>query len=258
MGFLGFGKDERREATADSDLLATAAGRAARGEPLSALERAEAEPQSSGLGGAATKLITRLLDLGIDGKGPLDSADAVAEAVLATRGGDSALKEIEKSHRRMVAVGGFVTGLGGFVTMAVSLPANVVEFYVLSTRMVAAMARVRGYDLADPHVRTAVLLTLTGTDSDDILKKVGLQAAGGRLTSMATSRLPAPALMVLNKAVGFRLIARAGGQTLARFGRAVPVAGGVLGAGLDVYLLGKIADQARAEFPARPSTGATV
>jgi hypothetical protein len=39
---------------------------------------------------------------------------------------------------------------------------------------------------------------------------------------------------------------------LGRFGRGVPVVGGVVGAGFDVYLLRRIAGHARAEFPARP------
>ncbi len=44
-------------------------------------------------------------------------------------------------------VGGFVTGLGGFVTMPVALPVNIAEFYVQATRMVGAIATLRGYDV---------------------------------------------------------------------------------------------------------------
>ena len=64
-------------------------------------------------------------------------------------------------------------------------------------------------------------------------------AAGGRLSSIAFNRLPAPALMVLNKAIGFRLLGRIGGQQFARLGRAVPIVGGLLGGGMDVYMLGR-------------------
>ena len=55
--------------------------------------------------------------------------------------------------------------------------------------------------------------------------------------------------MVVNKAVAFRLLSTAGRSTLARFGKGLPVAGGFVGAGLDVYLIRKIADAARNEFP---------
>ena len=130
-----------------------------------------------------------------------------------------------------------MTGLGGFFTMPISLPANVLEFYLLGTRMTAATAKVRGYDLQQADIRTAVLLTLIGADSDDLLKKAGLVAAGGKLSGIAFNRLPAPALMVLNKAIGFRLLGRIGGSTFARLGRAVPIVGGLLGAAIDVYML---------------------
>ena len=98
--------------------------------------------------------------------------------------------------------------------MPISLPANVLEFYLLGTRMTAATAKVRGYDIDQPEIRSAVLLTLAGADSDDLLKKAGLMAAGGKLSAVAFDRLPAPALMVLNKAIGFRLLGRIGRQHL--------------------------------------------
>jgi hypothetical protein len=81
-----------------------------------------------------------------------------------------------------------------------------------------------------------------------LLRGAGVQHTG-RLAGLATSRLPGPALMVLNKGIGFRLIARVGRNAAPRLGRGVPIVGGVLGASFDVFLLRKIADQARREFP---------
>ena len=114
--------------------------------------------------------------------------------------------------------------------------------------MVASIACLRGYDLRQPEVRSAVLLTLVGADSDDLLALAGL-TTGGRLASLAAERLPGPALMMVNKGVGFRLLSQLGRKGLPRFGRAVPLMGGAVGAGVDVYLLRRIADHARHEFP---------
>jgi hypothetical protein len=138
--------------------------------------------------------------------------------------------------------------------MPIALPANVIEFYLTATRMVAAIAQVRGYDIDNPQIRTAILLTLVGADADDLLRKAGVVGglgAGGRLTSLAAQRLPGPALMMINKAIGFRIVGQAGRATLGRLGKAVPLVGGAIGAGLDTYLLKRIADNARAEFPRR-------
>lgn len=218
--------------------------------PGTALERAAGHRSPGGLSGAAAGLVERLLDTGIDGRRPFDGAATVAQA--ARRGAadtESAIDKVVRAHLAAGGAGGFVTGLGGFVTMPVALPANVLEFYLVATRMVAAIAALRGYDLRTPQIRTAVLLTLVGADADDLLKKAGVAGGGHRLTNLAAQRLPGPALMVVNKGIGFRLVSQVGRSTLARLGKAVPLVGGAVGAGLDVYLLRRIADHARREFP---------
>jgi len=238
VGFLGLGKDDTDEA-----------------QPASALEQAAARrPDDGRLTGAVTGLVENLLDTGIDGRGRFDSAQKVADAKRAEkRTTDAAVDAVVRQHLTLAAAGGFVTGLGGFVTMPVALPVNVLEFYLVATRMVASVASLRGYDIDQPEIRSAVLLTLVGADADDLLKKAGVLSTG-RLANLAAQRLPGPALMVVNKAVGFRLLTTAGKKSLARMGKGVPLVGGFLGAGLDAYLLKRIADHARHEFPPRVAT----
>lgn len=226
---------------------------------------ATVEEDSGPLDAAANALVGKLLDLGIDGIGPVDSASEVAAKALKKHGGDveKAVSEVVGDHVKMAGVGGFVTGFGGIVTMPVMLPANVIEFYTLATRMVAATAELRGYDVSTKGARSAVLLSLVGADADDILQRVGLSTAvgmtgSGRLASMAMSRMPKAAGMMINKAVGFRLLTNVGGKALSRFVKFVPVAGGIVGAGLDGFLMKRIADHARREFTATSPVGAAL
>ena len=199
--------------------------------------------------GAAAKVVERLMDVGIDGRGRLDSAQTVADGARAAHADiEGAVDAIVRSHLLLGAACGFVTGVGGFVTMPIALPANVLGFYLAATRMVAGIAATRGYDIRQPEVRSAILLALVGADSEDLLKKAGY-AGAGRLANLAAQRLPGPALMALNKGIGFRLLSRVGRQSLTRFGRVVPLVGGVVGAGVDTFLLTRIADHARQEFP---------
>ncbi|HWC20874.1 MAG TPA: EcsC family protein [Flexivirga sp.] len=202
------------------------------------------------LGSTALTLSQRLMSVGIDGKAGFDSAREVAQAALHDYPADPerAIDHIISQHRRLAASAGFVTSLGGFATMAVALPVNLVGFYLLNTRMVAAIAHVRGYDLTDQGTRTAILLTLVGGDADDLLKKAGVVSTG-RLANLAASQLPPPAVMVVNKAVGFRLVSQLGDKLLTKLGKGIPVAGGVIGAGLDAFLLSRIAKGAKKEFP---------
>ncbi|GAA4666037.1 hypothetical protein [Kineococcus glutinatus] len=210
----------------------------------------------------ATALVQRLVDVGIDGAGPFASAVAVAERARAGHpSAESAVHVVVRRHSRAVAGSGFATGVGGLVTMPVALPANVVGFYLLATRTVAAIAHLRGYDVTREEVRSAVLLTLVGSDAGQVLRSAGLPV-GGPLSSLATRRLPRDVLVLVNKGVGFRLLGRLGSVGALQSSRIVPLLGGVVGAGADVVLLRRIAKHAQREFAPRtraqvpPASGA--
>jgi hypothetical protein len=203
--------------------------------------------------GAVARLVQILLDAGIDGLGPLKSAQEMAQiARVSSRSADAAVAKVARNHVAKGGVGGFVTGVGGFLTMPIALPVNVVEFYIGATRMVAAIADLRGYDIDDPQVRTAVLLTLVGSDADDVLKKAGLTGGtSGKVLGLAAGQLPPAGLLMLNKAIGFRILRGVGEKAFSRLGRGVPLAGGVLGGGVDMWMMKRIADHAMNEFPER-------
>lgn len=201
--------------------------------------------------GVINQFIEKILAVGLDGAGPYPSASAAAAKALKDTDGDAAqaINKVIRQHVVGGAAGGVATGVGGFVTMPVALPANILEFYVQAAHMVGAIAAIRGYDLSQPTIRTAVLLTMVGSNSDEVLKKAGIATGGGRLVNLAAGHLPRAALMIVNKAIGFRLLRTVGEGVLQRAGRAVPVLGGVVGGGIDGYMMKKIADQAVKEFP---------
>lgn len=223
--------------------------------PGTDVEQAEG---SSRLERAATSLVGRLISAGIDGIGPFDPARRVAEEALAEHGErEAAVDALVRSHTRLAAVGGFVTGVGGLVTLPVALPANIVEYYLLATRMAAGVAHLRGYDLTRAETRTAVLLVLVGADADQVLRKAGIPMAGlgtGGIAGLALQRLPRPALMVVNKGVGFQLLSSTGARGLSKLGRAVPLVGGVVGAAMDAWLIRAVARHSRREFTVRTAS----
>ena len=74
--------------------------------------------------------------------------------------------------------------------------------------MVAAIASIRGHDIDQPEVRSAVLLALVSADADDLLGKAGHGVSTtGRPVSLVAQRLPGPVLMAMKaKGVVFRLL----------------------------------------------------
>jgi hypothetical protein len=126
---------------------------------------------------AAAGLLRQVLEIAIDGYQRFPGAEKIAENKLSKTGNDPqlAIDAVIDQHIRLAGVQGFVTGLGGLITLPVSLPANLTGIAIVQTRMVAAIAHLRGYDLDDPRVRTAVITCLLGEDGvADRLKKSSL------------------------------------------------------------------------------------
>src|SRR4028118_1717369 len=110
--------------------------------------------------------VREAMNRAIDGVGPTRSAKESAEARLSEAGGDveQAVQDLISSHVKMAGAQGFLTNMGGVVTLAVSIPANIAGLGMLQVPLVAAIAHLRGYDLDDPRVRNAVLTCLLGRD----------------------------------------------------------------------------------------------
>ncbi len=195
-----------------------------------------------------------LFAIGIDGQAGLTSAVELAQAArTSSLTTEEAVAKVARAAIIRGAAGGFITGVGGLRVMPLALPVNVVEFYVQAARMVSAIATLRGRDVGDSDVRKAVLQTLVRTQTESELVKAVSAARGSALTRRLPRLLPSGALLVANKGIGFRLQGALAERLFGRFGRGVPFIGGIVVAMRDAWIMRRIAEQARIEFPAEDS-----
>ena len=182
------------------------------------------------------------LDRAIHGVGPLPPAARAAEKQLAEQHGDvaKAVREVIENHVRYAGAQGFVTNLGGLVTAALTIPANITGLALIQCRMVAGIAHLRGYDLEDPRVRNAILVGILGEDSVNALVK--RRKIPAPPMALATAPQHDPNLdATISVEVATDLISRVAGKRLATtVGRRVPVVGGLVGAGADGYITWRI------------------
>lgn len=127
---------------------------------------------------------------------------------------------------------GFVTNLGGLLTLPVAIPADMAATWIVQARMAAAIAILRGYNVHDERVRTFILLTLIGDSVKEVLAQAGIKI-GEKLAMQAIKQIPRAAIVAINKAVGFRIITKLGQKGLINLGKMVPLAGGLIGGALD-------------------------
>lgn len=142
---------------------------------------------------------------------------------------------------------GFVTGLGGLITLPVAIPANVGSVMYVQMRMIACLAYMGGYDTNSDQVQTLVYACLAGISIDQILKQAGIQF-GNKFVMAMVKKIPGEVLTKINQKVGFRFVTKFGTKGIVNIGKAVPVVGGVISGGFDFVETKVIANRAYKMF----------
>jgi hypothetical protein len=161
--------------------------------------------------------------------------------------------EMSQAHLALCTSTGFVCGLGGFITLPVTLPANVIGVALVQLHFCAATAFLAGEDLSDPDVRERCIRCVTGalTETDDrdeaqeIVDRSAVKIAERGLRFVAETALGAV------DAAGRFATRRFVFGKLPR--RSLPIIGGFIGGASDLYATRRVIAAARAEFLEPPA-----
>lgn len=187
-------------------------------------------------------------DKAVNGVAGLDSARELAESYLSEGGSlEDQVNSLIRWQNTKAGTSGFLTGLGGLVTMPVSIPANITSVMYVQIRMIAAIAHMGGHDLNNDKVKSLVYACLAGNAAKDILKDVGI-VVGTKLTTSMIKNISGKTIAEINKKVGFRLLTKFGSKGAINMGKMVPLVGGVIGAAFDSVSTNTIGNIARDTF----------
>lgn len=142
---------------------------------------------------------------------------------------------------------GFVTSLGGFITLPVLIPANLASVWYVQLRMIATISCIAGYDPSDDEVQTLAYVCLTGSSISKIGREAGINL-GNKLAIAAIKKIPGETLKKLNQKMAFRFITKFGTTGIINLGRMVPFVGGVIGGSFDFVGTHVIAKKAKDVF----------
>jgi uncharacterized protein (DUF697 family) len=166
---------------------------------------------------AATKLLRWGFRQARDGFGGQAGARALAERTLRTTPDrEAAVRRLIRQTTRNAGMIGFASSLGGLAALPVTLPAGVASTLALQLRMVAAIAVIYGHDLDSHDVEMACTACVLYGGAHPLIQKGGIDLA---------QRIGRGALGQIGGRIG-----RTG---VFRFGRLVPVLGGVAGGLVD-------------------------
>ena len=144
-------------------------------------------------------------DKAVNGVPGLDSASELAEDYMKKGGSltDQANSLIRWQNTK-AGTSGFLAGLGGLITLPVTIPANISSVLYVQIRMIAAIAYMGGNDLKDDRVKTLVYVCLTGNAAKEILKDLGI-TLGTKLATSTIKNISGKTLIEINKKVGLSL-----------------------------------------------------
>jgi len=197
-------------------------------------------------------LLRSIIEFAINGNSAFPGAKTTAARSLQAKGErEAAIDSIVMQHIGLASAQGFLTSVGGLLTLPVGLPANLAGLAVLSVRMIGSIAHLRGYDVDDRRVRAALTLAMLG---DDEVRRL---VSEGKLPTtplvIATSPMfDADLERKISERVMGSLAGRMGGKHLAVVVvRRIPLVGGGVGAAVDGWLTFGLAAYAKREFIAR-------
>lgn len=150
---------------------------------------------------------------------------------------------------------GFAANLGGILTLPVSIPTNLGTILFFQIRMVAAIARIRGYDPKSDQVKTLALACLVGGGVTELLKEAGVKV-GTKVAEQTIRQVAGATLININKVVGFRLLTKFGEVGVINLSKFIPFIGGLIGGTVDVIATGSIGEAAKLVFKQIDGDGA--
>jgi uncharacterized tellurite resistance protein B-like protein len=200
--------------------------------------------------GIMMKALNFAYEKALNGLPGMDSAEELAKDFLKEKG---TLKEqvnaLIRWQNAKSAAGGFLTGLGGVVTMPVTIPLNIASVMVVQLRMIAAIAYMGGYDIKDDKVRTLGFICVSGNAATDILKDlgivIGMEMGKKFVADFIEGKVAKVALDKIIKLVGEKVVQ---GQLKDKLSKVIPLIGGLIGGTFDILTTNTIGNTARNVF----------
>ena len=187
-------------------------------------------------------------DKAVNGIPGLDSAEDLASDYMK---GSASLTDKANSLIRWqngkAASAGFLSGLGGVLSLPIAIPANIGTVMYVQVRMIAAIAYMGGHNVHDDRVKSLVFACLAGDAAKDVLKDMGI-VIGSKMATKAIENVSGKTIIAINQKGGFRLLTKFGEKGVINLGKAVPVLGGFIGGAVDLTTTNIIGNVARDTF----------
>lgn len=193
-------------------------------------------------------LLNYLYGKSITGAVGIESAEHLARQYMRSPDLSRNIDQLIRRQSLKTASISFVIGLGGLLSLPVTLPANLSAVLFIQLRMIAAIAYMCGYDLKNDNVQTMIYAALCGNALSDILKKGGIKLGTKLGHNLASPYLHNIVTHKLSHELGLRLFEHSG--------KFIPIVGGLISGTVEAgttHLIGRVSKKI---FYTPPATAA--
>ncbi len=157
---------------------------------------------------------------------------------------DEAARSFMQNQIAKCSVSGFVTGLGGILTIPVSVPANIGSVLYVQMRMIACLAYMGGYDVRSQEVKMMQYACLAGVSLNRIIKELGKKVGNERVDKLL-DKIPESSVPTISQKIYSQLALKTGAKVgSGTIGKAIPLLGGIVNGALDYVETKALADRA--------------
>jgi uncharacterized protein (DUF697 family) len=196
------------------------------------------------------KVLNNIYNLAVTGNGSFgNSIQELADEYVERYGRtEKAIDKMVSNQRLKCTATGFVSGLGGLVTLPITIPADLASSLYIEIRMIAAVAAIRGYDINSDEVKTLVYLCIVGNSVGDVLKQAGLKSLTNYSAKVLIPKISKAVTAKVAENVGNKLLLKTSTKVLPKLGKMVPVVGGVLSGSYNYAEISAFAKVAKNRF----------
>ena len=124
---------------------------------------------------------------------------------------------------------GAVTGLGGMITLPVTIPTDLICSWRIQASMAFSIAYAYGHTKDTTDLRTDLYLILAGDSSKEVLKRLGIETTKGVTKKLVDKYITREVMVKIWKYIPQKIITKAGEKSAASFMKMVPLVGAPVG-----------------------------
>jgi len=124
---------------------------------------------------------------------------------------------------------GAVTGLGGLITLPVTVPADLIASWKIQIAMAFTIAYIFGHTKDTADLKTDIYLILAGNSASEALKKIGIETAKAVSKKAVQKYITLEVMKKIWQIIPRKIITKAGEKSLTSFLKMVPLVGAPVG-----------------------------